>query len=410
MRILHTSDWHIGCTLYGNKRIAEFKSFLYWLSDLIEDQEIDVLLVAGDIFHTTTPGNKAQKLYYQFLNRVAAGCCRHVVIIGGNHDSPSFLNAPKELLFFLNVHVIGSAMTDLADEVLVLKDNHGKEELIVSAVPYLRDRDVRSVEPGETVQDKNTKLIHGISDHYQQVCQIAQEINKKLEKPVPLVALGHLFTAGGKVIEGDGVRDLYIGSLARISADIFPGFLDYVALGHLHVPQKVAGSDIIRYSGSPLPIGFGEASQEKTVIRVEFFDTKTKVQPITIPKFNDLKSIKGNLEKIKEEIATLKQKSSKSWVEVIYTGKDAPGNLRDTVDQAVKGTEIKVLRIKNERISTMITLKNADGGVLSAADIDEMDEFETFTKCMNANAIPDKQQSELMEIFKQIVRDMGEES
>ncbi|MCP3901032.1 MAG: exonuclease subunit SbcD, partial [Desulfobacteraceae bacterium] len=146
MRILHTSDWHIGRNLYGQKRYEEFEGFLTWLSDKINNENIDALLVAGDIFDNTTPSNKAQELYYKFLNRVAASKCRHIIIIGGNHDSPSFLNAPKELLSFLNVHVIGAALKDLSREVLVLKDDNEKAELIVLAVPYLRDRDIRSVE------------------------------------------------------------------------------------------------------------------------------------------------------------------------------------------------------------------------------------------------------------------------
>ena len=96
MKILHTSDWHLGRSLYGKKRYDEFSEFLDWLGKTIEEECIDLLLVAGDIFDTSTPSNRAQKLYYRFLCRVAGSCCRHIVVIAGNHDSPSFLNAPKE--------------------------------------------------------------------------------------------------------------------------------------------------------------------------------------------------------------------------------------------------------------------------------------------------------------------------
>jgi len=108
MKILHTSDWHLGRSLYGRKRYDEFSSFLDWLAQAIEDEKVDALLVAGDVFDTSTPSNRAQELYYRFLCRVAASCCRHVVVVAGNHDSPSFLNAPKELLRALNVYVVGS--------------------------------------------------------------------------------------------------------------------------------------------------------------------------------------------------------------------------------------------------------------------------------------------------------------
>jgi exonuclease SbcD len=98
MKILHTSDWHLGRTLYGKKRYKEFAAFLDWLAQTIEEEKVDALLVAGDVFDISTPNNRAQELYYRFLCTVANSCCRHVVVIAGNHDSPSFLDAPKALL------------------------------------------------------------------------------------------------------------------------------------------------------------------------------------------------------------------------------------------------------------------------------------------------------------------------
>jgi len=158
MKILHTSDWHLGRSLYGRKRYDEFASFLDWLGGTIEKENVDALLVAGDVFDTATPGNRAQELYYQFLCRVAASRCRHVVVIGGNHDSPSFLNAPKELLRALNVYVVGSMSESLEDEVIVL--HHGnRPEAIICAVPYLRDSDIRIFQPGETIDDKMPGLL-----------------------------------------------------------------------------------------------------------------------------------------------------------------------------------------------------------------------------------------------------------
>ncbi|MEN6421610.1 MAG: exonuclease subunit SbcD, partial [Smithella sp.] len=119
MKLLHTSDWHIGRALYGRKRYEEFDAFLNWLADLIEQENIDVLLVAGDVFDSITPSNRAQELYYCFLCRVAGSAKRHVVITAGNHDSPTFLNAPKGLLKFLNIHVVGYATKLPEDEVIV---------------------------------------------------------------------------------------------------------------------------------------------------------------------------------------------------------------------------------------------------------------------------------------------------
>ena len=159
MKVLHTSDWHIGRSLYGRKRYEEFEAFLTWLAETIQENSIDALLVAGDVFDTSAPSNRAQELYYRFLCRVAASSCRHVVVVAGNHDSPSFLNAPKELLKVLDVHVVGNASADPEDEVLVLCDKQDTPELIVCAVPYLRDRDIRVAEAGESIEDKEYKLI-----------------------------------------------------------------------------------------------------------------------------------------------------------------------------------------------------------------------------------------------------------
>ena len=294
MKLLHTSDWHIGRTLYGRKRYEEFEEFLAWLVETIQQNKIDALLVAGDVFDNSAPSNRAQELYYRFLCRVATSSCRHVVVVAGNHDSPSFLNAPKELLKALDVHVIGSASEALEDEVLVLCNEQDTPELIVCAVPYLRDRDIRVAEAGESIKDKERKLIDGIRNHYRNVAALAEQNRKEFGVDIPIVAMGHLFTAGGQTVEGDGVRDLYVGSLAHVTAQIFPDSFNYVALGHLHVPQKVNGSETIRYSGSPLPMGFGEANQQKSVCKVEFHSTAAAVRLIDVPVFQKLERVKGD--------------------------------------------------------------------------------------------------------------------
>ncbi|MDD4458087.1 MAG: exonuclease subunit SbcD, partial [Syntrophotalea acetylenica] len=247
MKLLHTSDWHIGRTLYGRKRYEEFEAFLDWLVRVIQQHRIDALLVAGDVFDTSAPSNRAQQLYYRLLCRVAASCCRHVVIVAGNHDSPSFLSAPKELLKALDVHVVGSPGEDPQDEVLVLRDKQGRPELIVCAVPYLRDRDIRVAQAGESIEDKERSLVDGIRRHYAEVAARAEGRRAELYAEVPIVATGHLFAAGAQTVDGDGVRELYVGSLAHVNSGIFPDCFDYLALGHLHVPQKVSGLETMRY-------------------------------------------------------------------------------------------------------------------------------------------------------------------
>lgn len=274
LTLLHTSDWHLGRRLYGKPRYDEFKQFLDWQLQTLREQKVDVLLIAGDIFDTTAPSNQAQNLYYDFLSQVCHTDCRHVIIVAGNHDSASFLEAPKQLLKAFNIHIIGSMSDTPTDEVITLSDKAGQPELIVMAVPYLRDRDVRTVGYGERLDDKERKLAQGIKAHYAQIADIAiaqqAQLKAKYKRSIPIVATGHLFTVGGQTMEGDGVRDLYVGSLGSIGAEIFHPQIDYVALGHLHIPQAVGGQPHIRYAGSPIAMGFGESRQQKQVHLLRF--------------------------------------------------------------------------------------------------------------------------------------------
>ncbi|MCC1497951.1 exonuclease SbcCD subunit D C-terminal domain-containing protein [Alcanivorax sp. 1008] len=404
MKVLHTSDWHIGRSLYGRKRYEEFESFLDWLADEIERQEVNALIVAGDIFDTSAPSNRAQELYYRFLYKVAGSQCRHVVVVAGNHDSPSFLNAPKELLKALDVHVIGDGASEPEEEVLVLRDANSEAELIVCAVPYLRDRDIRTAEAGESVEDKDQKLIEGIKAHYRSVGQIALDKRSEAGKDVPIVGTGHLFAAGGKTIDGDGVRELYVGSLAHVGANIFPECFDYLALGHLHVPQLVGGSEVMRYSGSPLPMGFGEASQQKTICIVEFEGKEVNVVTTDIPEFQRLERIKGDWTAISSRIKELAVLDSNAWVEIIYDGGEVIGDLREQIDSATQETSIEVLRVKNNRIVDRIL-----GQVHEEETLDDLNVNDVFERCLAAHSVPHDQREELVRAYQETLSAIYEE-
>ena len=404
MKLLHTSDWHIGRTLYGRKRYAEFEAFLSWLAELIEREDIDVLLVAGDVFDNSTPSNYSQGLYYRFLCRVAASADRHVVITAGNHDSPSFLNAPRELLEFLNVHVVGSASNSPEDELIVLPGPDQQLRLIVCAVPYLRDRDIRTAEAGESVEDKERKIIEGIRTHYRMVCNAAEQKRAMLDKPVPIVAMGHLFTAGGQTVDGDGVRELYIGSLAQVRTDVFPESIDYLALGHLHVPQRVGGSDFIRYCGSPLPLGFGEAQQEKGVILVEFSGNTPIVTNVPVPRFQELSTLRGDWQAIADDIDKLKSEESNAWLEVVYEGDEIAGSLREKLDEAIEGTGLEILRVKNNRV-----LELAMQGMDSGETLDDMDVTDVFKRCLESHEVPEEQHPALLSAYREVIASLHEE-
>lgn len=406
MKVLHTSDWHLGRSLYGRKRYEEFSAFLGWLAQTITDKKIDILLVAGDVFDSSTPSNRAQELYYRFLHRVAASCCRHVVVIAGNHDSPSFLNAPKEVLRALNVYVIGSMTEALDDEVLVLYTND-EPEAIVCAVPYLRDKDIRIVEPGETIDDKNTKLIQGLKNHYADVCSIAEQKQAFFKNAgydgIPIIAMGHLFTAGGKTVDGDGVRELYVGSLAHVTAEIFPSTIDYLALGHLHVPQIVGCTEHIRYCGSPIPMGFGEANHEKKIVLIEFNSTKPNIQELIVPCFQELVCIDGSLDDIHAKLEELKKEKSSAWLEIEYTGKDIIGNLGEMLEEAMANSAMEILKKKRRVIDQVIYMVAKD------ETLDDLDAQDVFAHCLDAFKVPDEDREELTVSYNEIIKSINEQ-
>ena len=404
LKLLHTSDWHIGRTLYGRKRYEEFGAFLTWLAETIQQNEIDALLVAGDVFDTSAPSNRAQELYYRFLCWVAASSCRHVVVVAGNHDSPSFLNAPKELLKALDIHVVGSSTESPEDEVLVLCNEQDAPELIVCAVPYLRDRDIRVAEAGESVEDKERKLIEGIRTHYAAVAALAEQKREELGVDIPIVGTGHLFTAGGQTVDGDGVRELYVGSLAHVTAGIFPACFNYLALGHLHVPQKVNGSETIRYSGSPLPMGFGEAKQQKSVCQVEFHSTAASVQLIDVPIFQKLERVKGDWEGISNRIIELSATDSQGWLEVIYDGTEVIGDLRERLEAAISGTQMEILRIKNNRI-----IERVLGQIHEEETLDDLNVNDVFERCLAVHDVPEEQRPELLRAYQETVSSLYED-
>lgn len=421
MRLLHTSDWHLGRTLHGRQRHDEFAAFLDWLAATLDDERIDVLVVAGDIFDTSTPGTRAQNLYYRFLWKAAQSHCRHVVVVAGNHDSPSLLDAPAALLRALDVHVIGAPPADIRDEVRVLGDADGAPALIVCAVPYLRDRDLRTVEAGETTDDKERKLLEGLRAHYAAVLDAAREARIACGRPLPIVVTGHLFTAGGVTVEGDGVRDLSIGSLSHAPSDVFGGEAAYVALGHLHVPQDVTGATTIRYCGSPIPMGFGEVGQEKSVCIVELGEAGVakvqlgtdvaevqhggdvadvrhacSVRRLAVPCFRRMARVRGSWQEIVEQLDALAASDEPVMLEVVHDGAEALGDLRDRVLERVAGTQLEVLRTQDVPAMRALQLHGGDGETLDA-----LDELTVFARLLDERRIDEAQRAELTATYRE---------
>ena len=409
MKILHTSDWHIGRCLYGRKRIQEYEAFFDWLLACLRVERIEALLVAGDIFDTGTPSNQAQELYYRFLCRVAATGCRHVVVVAGNHDSPSLLNAPREVLRRLRVHVVGSVTEEVADELVVLDDAEGRPQVIVCAVPYLRDRDIRRAEAGESLEDKGRKLIEGIGEHYRLVAEAALAQAAALGGGLPIVGMGHLFASGGRTVEGDGVRELYVGNLGQVRAETFPDCLAYLALGHLHGAQRLRGQAPSpaaegqearpgRYSGAPLPMSFAEAGQGKVVLVVKVDACQVTVEERAVPCCQRLVSVCGDWAEISARLSALAAEDCSIWLEVLYQGAEVLADLPGQVQALIRGTQLECLRVKDLRLAERTLSRSTPEETLDDLQVEEV-----FGRLLLAHQVPLEQQAELIALFEETV-------
>ncbi len=403
MKVLHTSDWHLGNVLHGRKRYDEYEQFLNWLVGCIRDEQIDVLLIAGDIFDTTAPSNRAQELYFHFLNRVAEIHGLQVVVTGGNHDSPSLLNAPKPLLRQLHIHVVGAATPDISEEVFLLQSGDSSESVIVCAVPYLRDRDIRTVEPGESIDDKMTKIQEGISDHYRQVWTVAQSLRG--DRTIPIIAMGHLFLAGCSPNGDERVRDLYIGTLDGVEPGrILHGF-DYLALGHLHEHRKVTGSPWCRYSGAPIPLGFGEAGQEKKVVVIDLPEEGTRsVREVPVPCFLRLQKIPGAISAIEQTLRGLCAGEERVWVEIVVESGGTSAGLQSRLHDLVRNSPVEILKIENAALTNAVLRAMEEGEHLG-----DLDETDVFSRCLDEHGITGGDRDQLITLFQEILVAVREE-
>lgn len=266
LRLLHTSDWHLGHTLHDLPRDVEHRAFLDWLLEQLQTQEVDALLVAGDIFDVANPSAAAQHQLYDFV-----ATARHrfpnlgIVLVGGNHDSAARLDAPDPLLRALKVHVVGGLPrgTDRAldpDRLLVpLQDRSGAVAAWVVAVPFLRPSDLLPVERAGM-----DPLVEGVRDVYAEAFAVARS---RRQAGQALIATGHAYLTGTKLSELSE-RKILGGNQHALPVDIFPADATYVALGHLHLHQSV-GRESVRYSGSPIPLSMTEASYDHQALLVE---------------------------------------------------------------------------------------------------------------------------------------------
>lgn len=385
MKILHTSDWHLGAMLHQEKRYEEFDAVLEWLLKLLKDKAVDILLIAGDVFDTATPSNRAMEQYCQFLSEAVKGGIKQIIVTAGNHDSVSFLEAPKQVLRCLNIHVIGKADPEFKDQLFPLKDETGTVRSVICAVPFLRDRDIRQAVSGENVEDLYQKRYEGVVNYYKGICAKAAE----LYPGVPQLVTGHFFAAGGKIS-----TDCVIGNLFSINVNELPDTISYLALGHLHTPQTVSGKNNCRYSGSLLKMNFGDNDTEKEMLILDTDDLSAEPEKIPVPVFQQMEDINGNLQEIADRIGELKKSDAPVWLNVKNTGAFL-SNLQYHLNELCKNSKLKVVFCKNAQDNPVLHQQKA----VHSKQLSELTPLDVFNNLLSANDFPSERQTALRTLF-----------
>ncbi len=385
MKILHTSDWHLGQRFINRERSEEHELVLQWLLDTLKKHAVDALIIAGDVFDTGSPPNYALRQYYRFLTQVRDTGCRHVLVVGGNHDSPATLNAPQDLLQALDIQVLGCAPRtpdgeiDYAAEIIPLRDQDGHLQAVFAAVPFLRDRDLKYAQAGETAVEREAAIKQGIISHY---ATLAEQLQQQYEHTVPFITTGHLFAAGSTV--SDSEKLIHVGHLGQIGAAQFPSVFDYVALGHLHQAQVVGGCEHIRYSGSLLSLSFKEKAKDKQVLLVEFNDQQmAQVSSLAIPETRPLLRFKGSLDDICEQLRAIELDTAlHAWIEVELDRSYAEAARQ--LQAAIDNKPLEILKIVLKRQSQTLDFEGL------AERLEELTPMDVFRRrCLVAQKTPE---------------------
>ncbi|WCC44880.1 exonuclease SbcCD subunit D C-terminal domain-containing protein [Tenacibaculum finnmarkense] len=395
MKILHTADWHLGHRLHEHSQLEEQTLFLAWIENYISNEKIDLLLISGDIFDTSSPSNQSLTMYYNFLVKLQKTSCKNIIITGGNHDSPGTLNAPKELLNALSIKVVGKATEKIADEVFEININD--EKVLIGAVPYLRDGDIRRAVAGESFDDLTDKYKKALINHYQEIAIESEKINSS---NAPVIAMGHLFATGGSV--SDSEQNIYVGTLGHIGASDFPTYFDYVALGHLHRPQIVGENDKIRYSGSPNILSFSELNYDKKIIVLEISANKiSNIEDVIVPNFREFYKLKGSMDDCIAKFPSIISNSYqlKPWVEIVL---DQDNTIQtDELKIASEAYDFEILKItlKNQR-----KIKGIEELLADATSIKELVPTEVFKlKCEEMDFDLDQNQ-QVWDAFNEVLQ------
>ncbi|PHM58880.1 exonuclease subunit SbcD [Xenorhabdus sp. KK7.4] len=404
MRIIHTSDWHLGQYFFTKNRAAEHQHFLQWLIRQIKEHQVDALIIAGDVFDTGSPPSYARELYNRFVVDLQPTGCQ-LVILGGNHDSVATLNESKTLFSYLNTTVIACAETDTQQQIKVLNNRNGQAGAILCAIPYLRPRDIMFSKAGQSAIQKQQALQDAIAEHYHQLYQQACSLREQLGQSLPIIATGHLTTVGASTT--DSVRDIYIGTLDAFPAQAFPP-ADYIALGHIHRPQSVNKTEHIRYSGSPIPLSFDEVGQEKSVCLADFQEDKfSHLTLLPIPNYQPMQLIRGSLQQIEAQLQTFSdyQGERPVWLDIEVATQDYLHDIQKRIQTMAADLPVEIILLRRSKTARQNSLSEKNKETLTELSVSEV--FERRLAMAEIDDQPQKQR--LTTLFRQTLDDITQQ-
>ncbi|MBK8546875.1 MAG: exonuclease subunit SbcD [Saprospiraceae bacterium] len=399
MKILHTADWHIGKNLLKVPLDQDFLHFSEWLKSYLFEEKIDVLMVSGDIFDYANPSHQDLKTYYKLLIDIQKSGVQ-TIITGGNHDSPGLLNGPREILNSLNITVLGSFISDHPERHLVPVYKNNELMCIVLAVPYLREKDLRmSKSANENIfEQDNSAAVKAIYD------ELTLWAKKLYPENTPLLAMGHLHLYGS--LTSDSEREIHIGNLNGLPSHIFNENIEYIALGHIHKPQKIKGLHPIYYSGSPIFLDFSEKDYSKQVILLELNKgEKIEIKTVPIPGLRKMIKIAGNIDMVMSKLKLLETKVEvlPTFVELeIEAGEDSYNDKKkvtEIVELYEDSTSLKILktRIVNENLEYSML---HDDVLLK---IEEMDPLQVFRHLLEVRSIQGDKKLKLEKAYVELL-------
>lgn len=410
MKILHTADWHIGQLFHEYDRTYEHGQFLNWLVGLLQQEQIDVLLISGDVFDLSNPSAASVRLFYTFLNQATrTNPHLQIIITAGNHDSAARLESPKPLLESSNIHIIGLVEKNAEGNfnynklTIPLKDKNGEIRAWCLAVPFLRMGDYPAV------ADCENPYTEGVSTFYRQAYDYA--LTKKQAGQV-VIAMGHLHAQQAEVTDLDKAERLIMGGVECISAAAFHQDIAYVALGHIHKAQRIGGMEHIRYSGSPLPMSFSERNYKHQVVVFEVEDEGVQnIRAIEIPVTVPVLSVPDKhaaIEDVLKELSKLPDaganRETAPYLEVRVLEDQPDPSRRYKIEQAIQDKHVRLATIN---VKSSIAKTGEQTYSDTQQKLDELKPADIFSKIYEStyqNPVPE----EMLQLFHQVAQEVAQ--